>query len=85
MAYTQSIVSSYIDISIKACTWRLLVLSYPHVINSGWGKSTPRRKNNNNRVIAVIPTPVKKHKTVLMYFLNIETLHDVIYVQNNGF
>ena len=39
----------------------------------------------HNFLIAVIATPVKRHKTVLMYFLNTITLHDVIYVKNKGF
>ena len=81
--YTQLFFSSYIDVSIKACTWQLPVLSYPHDIKRGWGKLTPHRKNNYNNwvciffLIAVIPTPVRRHKAVLMYFLNIVTLYDV--------
>ena len=46
--YTQSFVSSYIYVSVKVCTWQPQELSYLHVIKSGWGKSIPRRKNNNN-------------------------------------
>ena len=26
-----------INVAIKVCTWQSLVLSYPHVIKSGWG------------------------------------------------
>ena len=36
-------------------------------------------------LIAVIPKPVKRHKKSLMYFLNVVTLHDVIYLQYKGF
>ena len=39
----------------------------------------------HNFLIAVKSKPIKRHRTVLMYFLNIETLHDVIYIQNKGF
>ena len=38
--HTQSFGSSYVGVSIEACTWRLPVLPYPHVIKSGWGEST---------------------------------------------
>ena len=38
--YTKSLVSSYMDVSIKSCAWQLYELSYPYVIKSGWGKST---------------------------------------------
>ena len=62
----------------------------PHVIKSGWGKSTQRRKHNNNWICVIFLLQLFQNllrgtKTVLMFSLNIVTLHDVIYIQNKGF
>ena len=68
-----SFVRNYIDLSIKACTRKLLVLSYPHVIISGWGKSTPGGNDSKNQIcifffFAVITTPVKMYTTSFNVF-----------------
>ena len=56
----------YIDISTKACPWQLPVLSYPHVVKSGWGYpiqggNKKLKSDLHNILIAVIPIPVKRH------------------------
>ena len=61
-----------------------------HVIKSGWGKSTLRRKHNNNQICIIVilllfQNLLRGTKTVLMYFLNIVTLHDAIYLENKEF
>ena len=87
--YTESIFSSYIDVSIKASTWQPQELSYPHVIKVG-GVNQPCVEKTitirlQNFLILVITTPFRGTKIVLIYFLNIVTLHDVINAQNKGF
>ena len=85
----RSFISSYTASLIKVCTWQHLVLSYK-VIKSGWSKSIPGGKKQqqsslHNLLIAVILTPVQRHKTVLSYFLNILLIPFVIYLQRKGF
>ena len=82
---------TYIAVLIKECTCQIPLLSYPRVIKSGWAKSTPSRNNSNNQICIIFllqwfqHRPDKRHKNSFEYFLNIVTLHDVIYVQNKGF
>ena len=54
------------------------------------GVNQPRVQKSNNGGCFIFLLQWFKHllrgpKTVLMYFLNIVTLHDVIYVQTKGF